>query len=65
MHDNQIRHKDIKPPNILIEGDEVYITDFGVSIDWSEYGCSTTEGPAEMTQRYSAPEVAAQEPLPR
>jgi serine/threonine protein kinase len=62
LHANKIRHKDIKPQNILIKDDEPYFTDFGVSVDWAEYGHSTTFGPTAMTPRYGAPEVAASEP---
>jgi serine/threonine protein kinase len=62
LHDNKIRHKDIKPQNILIKDDEPYFTDFGVSVDWAQYGHSTTFGPTAMTPRYGAPEVAASEP---
>jgi serine/threonine protein kinase len=62
LHDNKIRHKDIKPQNILIKDDEPCFTDFGVSVDWTEYGQSTTIGPTALTPRYAAPEVAASEP---
>ncbi|KAH7093401.1 hypothetical protein FB567DRAFT_173736 [Paraphoma chrysanthemicola] len=59
LHDNQIRHKDIKPQNVLVKGHHVYLTDFGLSLDWSEIGASTTTGPSSKTLRYCAPEVAA------
>ncbi|KAF1940702.1 kinase-like protein [Clathrospora elynae] len=62
LHDNKIRHKDIKPSNVLIKQDEVYFTDFGISVDWTELGNSTTQGPTAMSPRYGAPEVAAYEP---
>lgn len=62
LHDNKIRHKDVKPQNILIKDREPCFTDFGVSVDWNEYGQSTTIGPTALTPRYAAPEVAASEP---
>ncbi|KAF2800697.1 hypothetical protein K505DRAFT_412748 [Melanomma pulvis-pyrius CBS 109.77] len=62
LHENRIRHKDIKPQNVLVKGHQVLLTDFGISCDWSELGHSTTTGPTSMTPRYSAPEVAAHEP---
>ncbi|KAF2868126.1 kinase-like domain-containing protein [Massariosphaeria phaeospora] len=58
MHGQKIRHKDIKPRNILIHQGSVIFTDFGYSLDTSITGHSTTTGrPTAMTRRYSAPEV--------
>jgi serine/threonine protein kinase len=31
IHSIKIRHRDIKPQNILVRGDKVYLTDFGMS----------------------------------
>lgn len=57
LHDNTIRHKDIKPQNVLVSHHTVYLTDFGISLDWSDVGKETTTGPTPRTARYCAPEV--------
>lgn len=58
MHKQRIRHKDIKPRNILIHRGSVVYTDFGYSLDSSQTLHSTTAGqPDFLTRRYSAPEV--------
>ena len=58
LHSCNVRHKDIKPQNILVKDTKVYITDFGTSRMWVKDNTDTTEGtvPA-FTLRYSAPEV--------
>ncbi|GAM40218.1 hypothetical protein TCE0_038r12393 [Talaromyces pinophilus] len=33
LHSQYIRHRDIKPQNILIQGDRILLTDFGISND--------------------------------
>jgi serine/threonine protein kinase len=63
LHGNRIRHKDIKPQNILVKDDTVLFTDFGISLDWSNMSRSTTEGfPSAFTRKYCAPEVANEGP---
>jgi hypothetical protein len=64
LHEQNIRHKDIKPQNILYETDRgVLLTDFGLSLDFTEASRSTTMGMVSgMTPTYCAPEVAAEEP---
>ena len=58
MHKKKVRHKDIKPRNILIHNGFLLYTDFGYSFDSNGFSQSTTEGrPAFLTSKYSAPEV--------
>jgi len=33
LHENHIRHKGVKPENVLVKGHTVYLTDFGISLD--------------------------------
>jgi serine/threonine protein kinase len=62
MHEKRIRHKDIKPRNILVHKDLVIYTNFGYSFDSNGFTRSTTEGrPDFLTRRYSAPEVLSYE----
>jgi serine/threonine protein kinase len=62
LHENRVRHKDIKPQNVLVNRGSVLLTDFGISRDWTEAGHSTTSGPSVRSIRYCAPEVADSEP---
>ena len=55
---SRIRHRDIKPENILVKNDRVYLTDFGIALDWESLGRSTTTEDAGKTWIYCAPEVA-------
>ena len=61
LHDRSIRHKDIKPQNILVHNGTVILTDFGLSHDFADDVGSTTSGPTPASPRYSPPEVAAHE----
>lgn len=59
LHGQEIRHKDIKPKNILVKNRDVLLADFGTSHNWSDDTKNTTEGTARgFTPRYCAPEVA-------
>lgn len=58
LHEVKIRHRDIKPQNILVKGSHVYLTDFGISLDWENLSRSTTTEDAAKTMLYCAPEVA-------
>lgn len=55
LHDQQIRHKDLKPSNILLSADRLWLTDFGSSTDFSLLSQSATDN-ERGTPRYFAPE---------
>ncbi len=60
IHSQSIRHKDIKPSNIICKGDEVLLTDFGSAHQFSAGLTSSTEGYlAGVTKIYCTPEVIA------
>ncbi|KAI4209608.1 MAG: hypothetical protein LQ351_007457 [Letrouitia transgressa] len=60
LHEQKVRHKDIKPGNILVHGRNVLLTDFGLSFDFTDADGSTTVGMVNgMSPKYCAPEVAA------
>jgi serine/threonine protein kinase len=63
LHEQSVRHKDIKPGNILVHGGNVLFTDFGLAFDFTDAGGSTTVSMVNgMTPKYCAPEVANHEP---
>ncbi|KAJ8111650.1 hypothetical protein OPT61_g5809 [Boeremia exigua] len=55
LHENRIKHRDIKPHNILVYKASVLLTDFGLSHE----SLDTTSGTSPGTDRYKSPEVAA------
>lgn len=63
LHMHRIRHKDIKPANILVRDDCVLFSDFGVSkiIDPEVIDTQTEGPPGKLTYKYAAPEVIAHE----
>ena len=57
-HRKDIWHQDIKPNNILIKDNQVYLTDFGLAQDRTLKGTSKTSSDAIYgTQIYRAPEI--------
>ncbi|GAB1198581.1 hypothetical protein APSETT444_007907 [Aspergillus pseudonomiae] len=62
MHQQCIRHRDIKPQNILIYNDTLIFTDFGYSKDFSNFSSSVTMGHPTGTISWYAPEVNAHRP---
>ncbi|KAI9775342.1 MAG: hypothetical protein M1839_001258 [Geoglossum umbratile] len=60
LHSNSIRHKDIKPENILVclDGNfNVLLTDFGLARNFENGASASTGKPDSWTYRYIAPEV--------
>jgi serine/threonine protein kinase len=62
LHHMSIRHKDLKPSNILVSKDGLWIIDFGTATDFAGQTRSTLTGGDRGTPKYFAPEVAAYEP---
>lgn len=64
LQDHEIRHKDIKPLNVLISNEgRICLCDFGISLDYSTTKEATTEGKLTgFTPGYCAPEVGSGEP---
>lgn len=59
----RMRHKDIKPANILIHNNDVLFTDFGSAIAFLDArGISRGTNPGAVTDMYCAPEVIRREP---
>lgn len=58
LQQQKIRHKDIKPKNILVYKGSIFLADFGISKDYSGLSKSTTENFKTGTPMYWAPEVA-------
>jgi serine/threonine protein kinase len=58
VHNIKIRHRDIKPQNILVKADRVFLTDFGIALDWEHLSRSTTTENSGKTWPYAAPEIA-------
>ncbi|KAJ4293117.1 hypothetical protein N0V90_008399 [Kalmusia sp. IMI 367209] len=65
LHNKSIRHKDLKPSNILLSAENLWLTDFGTATDFSEQTVSTTEDFERGTPKYFAPEMAAFKPRGR
>lgn len=56
LHRKEIRHKDLKPSNILLSPSKLWLSDFGSATDFSLLSQSATDN-ERGTPRYFAPEV--------
>ncbi|KAF7546998.1 hypothetical protein G7Z17_g8018 [Cylindrodendrum hubeiense] len=57
LHGARIRHRDIKPQNIIVKGERVLLTDFGIAYHWENLKRGTTTADSGKTLAYAAPEV--------
>ena len=53
LHAQRIMHLDIKPANVLLRGDDVYLIDFGVSKHYDDTGSATTTTPVGRSKGYA------------
>jgi len=59
LHTSKVKHKDIKPENILVDKNgSVILADFGISKQYNDE--TATEGPTPFTNKYASPEVVGQ-----
>ena len=66
LHEQGIRHKDIKPANILIdESESVILTDFGISRRFPKDEPHVTNNEWNFTRKYASPEIMKHRKMPR
>jgi serine/threonine protein kinase len=64
-HEHGLIHRDVKPANALLEGERLYLTDFGLTRRVDSTRPLTATGRAVGTAAYLAPEQIRGEPLDR
>lgn len=66
IHGSDVRHKDIKPENILIDSSgSVVVTDFGISRSFPKQAPHVTNDKWEWTRKYASPEIMRGKKVPR
>ena len=59
LHENKIRHRDLKSRNILVKDGQVFVADFGTAYSWKGSRHSiTNHRNVPFTAEYIAPEIA-------
>jgi serine/threonine protein kinase len=62
LHSSGIKHKDLKPSNVVLSANGLWVTDFGSATDFSTLSSSLTNNGERGTPKYFSPEVASYEP---
>lgn len=65
LHEQGIRHKDLKPSQVLLSRNGLWLTDFGCSNDMSDVGSSLTSNGDIITKKYHSPERVERLPCGR
>lgn len=60
LHDYHVTHRDLKPDNILLKGNAVWLCDFGLSRHFIDSECTNATGYI-VTRQYRAPEIWEEE----